>query len=99
MIALMMFDKILLAIKYAVAAVHDAGPVLARFMHPHLVFLPVRLGLESLLRFLLCTICAEHVWLASLTLRLVVGKQRRGMNIVGRGEAWLDLDIQRAVHV
>jgi len=49
MVALVMFDEVLLAIEDAVTAKHDTLPILARFMHPHLVLLPVRLGLECLL--------------------------------------------------
>ena len=72
MVALVVLYKILLSIKDAVAANNDAGPILSRLMHPHLMLLPIRLGLEGLQRFLLSAVSAEHVWLTRLALVLAV---------------------------
>jgi hypothetical protein len=47
-VALMVLDKILLAVKDAVAANDNAGPIFSCLMHPHFMFLPVRLCFKSL---------------------------------------------------
>lgn len=101
-IALMVLDKVLLPIENTVAAVDNARPIFARFMHSHFVLLPIGLGLESLLVLLLSTIGAEHVGFARLALRLViVGKQdRRGdTESICRCAAWLDFEVERTVRV
>jgi hypothetical protein len=90
-VALMMLDEIFLTIEYAIAAVHYARPILSSLMHPHLMFLPVRLGFECLLSLLFSAIRAKHVWFTRLTLRLVVIREeggRRNTNIIGWRVAW-----------
>lgn len=51
MVALMMLDEVLLAVKDATTAKHYTLPVLSRLVHPHLMLLPVGFGLERLLQF------------------------------------------------
>lgn len=99
MIALVVLDEVLLAIEYAIAAIHDTWPVLSSLVHPHLMFLPIRLGLEGLLRFLFCAIGTEHVWLTALALGLVIGEQGRRGHFVRRGITWFYFEVDRAVHV
>lgn len=101
-IALVVLDEVLLSIKNTVAAVDNARPIFARFMHSHLVLFPIGLGLEGLLVLLLGTIGAEHVGFARLALRLViVGKQdgRGDTEIVCWCAAWLNLEVERTVRV
>jgi hypothetical protein len=47
-VALVVLDKVLLAVKDAVAANDDARPIFSRLVHPHFMLLPVRLCLEGL---------------------------------------------------
>lgn len=101
-IALMVLDEVLLPIKNTVAAVDNARPIFACFMHSHFVLLPIGLGLESLLVLLFGTISAEHVGFARLALRLViVGKQdgRGDTEVVCWCAAWLNLEVEWTVRV
>lgn len=99
MVTLMVFNEVFLTVENAVAADDYALPVLARFMHPHLVLLPVRFGLEGLLRLLLGAIRAEHVGLARQILGFVVGERRSSANVVGWSDAWFDFQIKRTAVV
>lgn len=72
MITLVVLHKVLLSVKDAIAAVHDARPILSCFVHSHLVLLPIRLRLEGLQRLLFRAIRAEHVWLSRQTLAFVI---------------------------
>ena len=72
MVALMMLDEVFLAVEDTVATIDDTRPVLSSLMHPHLMFLPVRLRFERLLALLFGAIGTEHERLTRLTLRLVI---------------------------
>jgi hypothetical protein len=72
MVTLMMLDEVFLAVEDTVATIDDTRPVLSSLMHPHLVFLPIRFGLERLLALLFGTIGTKHERFARLALRLVI---------------------------
>lgn len=101
MVALMVLDKILLAVKDTVTANDNAWPILARFVHSHLMLLPVRLCFEGLQRLLLSTVSTKHVGLTRLALTLVVSKKGGGCDadIIRRGKVGLRFYIQWAADI
>lgn len=97
MVALVVLDKVFLAVKDPVAAVDQAGPVLARLVHPHFMLLPVRFRLEGFERLGFGTVGAEHEGVARLT-GAPVCRKRGDAHVLVRGGEGFELGIDRAVH-
>lgn len=71
MVSRVMFDEVLLPVVHPVAPIDRTRPVFARFVHPHLMFLPIRLGLECFEDIQFGAICAEHERVTGLALALL----------------------------